>query len=239
MLSAPPELPTQLTSFVGREREVDQVRTTLLNGRLVTLTGPGGIGKTRLALEVARGSAIDFPSGVWLVQLAPIADPLLVPSVLAAELGIKEAPPKPLLETVTVALRARRLLLVLDNCEHLVQAAAEVAHTLLRACPGVRVLATSREALNIPGETVWPVPSLSLPTPDAHDAVDSEAVRLFRDRARSALPAFELNGRTVDHVAEVCRQLEGIPLAIELAAARLRVLGVDQIAARLHDRFRL
>jgi predicted ATPase/DNA-binding CsgD family transcriptional regulator len=239
LLAAAPDLPASLTSFVGRERELDLVRAMLATSRLVTLTGPGGIGKTRLALESAAGLTERFPNGVWLIQLAPIVDPVLVVPTFAAELGIAEEPARPLTNALAATLRARRLLVLLDNCEHVVQACAELVTTLLQACPGVRVLATSREPLNVAGETVWLVPALSVPAPDAPDALESDAVRLFADRARSAMGEFEVGPHSVSHVAQVCRELDGIPLAIELAAARLRVLGVDQIAARLHDRFRL
>jgi non-specific serine/threonine protein kinase len=242
-LAAPHNLPAQLTSFVGRDRELRHVGDALATSRLVSLTGPGGIGKTRLALEAGGGLVANFPNGVWLVQLGAVADPARVVSTVALDLGVREESTRPLLDTLTDALRPRRLLLVLDNCEHVIDASAALASALLGACRGLRILATSREPLAIPGETVWQVPSLSLPPADGpaglEPALASEAVRLFVERARAARPDFELTERNVGHVEEVCRQLDGIPLAIELAAARLRVLGVEQIAARLQDRFQL
>jgi non-specific serine/threonine protein kinase len=234
-----------LSSFVGREREVADVKRLLAEARLLSLIGPGGVGKTRLALEVARDPAGGelFADGAWFVGLAPLADAALVPQETATALGIREEAGRPVLETMQDALRPRRLLLVLDNCEHLVEACAHLADALLRACPLLTIVATSREALNIPGETVWPVPPLSVPGQAERWSPDGllrlEAVRLFVERARTAVPAFALNDANAVAVAEICTQLDGLPLAIELAAARVRLLGPDQIAARLGDRFRL
>jgi predicted ATPase len=238
-------VPAALSSFVGRERQVADVKRLLADTRLLTLTGPGGVGKTRLALEVARdldGGGL-VADGAWFVGLAPLADAALVPQETAAALGIREEAGRPILETLQDALRPSRLLLVLDNCEHLVDACAELADALLHACPLLTILATSREVLNIAGEAVWPVPPLLVPaqattwSPDV--LLRLEAVRLFVERARTAVPAFALSDANAAAVAEVCTRLDGLPLAIELAAARVRLLGPDQIAARLGDRFRL
>lgn len=238
--AAPPlHLPTPLTSFIGREHELADLGQALTTSRLVTLTGLGGTGKTRLALEVAGGVAGE----VAFVELAPLAEGNLVPQAVAAALGVHEQPPQPLLQTLTAALQRRRLLLVLDNCEHLVGACAALAEALLLACHDVRILATTREPLGIGGEVVWPVPPLSLPDlqvlPAPDQVVASEAVRLFVARAQAALPTFALTARNTRAVVEVCVQLDGLPLAIELAAARVRALAPAQIAARLSDRFRL
>lgn len=235
--------PLQLTSFVGREREQAELRRRLAATRLLTLTGAGGIGKTRLALEVAGALVDGHADGVWLVDLAPLADGALVPQAVASALGVRELPGRPLTEALADALRAREILLLLDNCEHLLPACAPLADRLLRACPRLRILATGREALGIAGETAWRVPSLALPESPAVASLEQlrryEAVRLFVDRARAALPCFALTERNGPAVAEVCRRLDGMPLAIELAAARVALLAVDQIAARLDDRFRL
>jgi non-specific serine/threonine protein kinase len=245
-------LPAPLTSFVGREHELDAVGRLLASKRLITLTGPGGMGKTRLALRAASDAQVAQADGVWLADLGSLADPALVPQVVAAAVGVREEPGQPLLTTLTDALRRKRLLLVLDNCEHLLDAAARCAAALLRACPGVRVLATSREALGLAGETVWTVPPLTVP-PDGRrggpggtdDALDGgalaryAAVRLFADRAVSVRPEFALSPETATAVAQICARLDGIPLAIELAAARTRVLPPRQLLERLEDRFRL
>jgi predicted ATPase/class 3 adenylate cyclase len=239
----PHNLPLQLTSFVGRERELGEVARRLGAVRLLTLTGAGGVGKTRLALQTAAGLVEAHPDGVWLVELAPLADPALVPQAVAAAVGVREEPGRPLVATLADALRPKHLLLLLDNCEHLLDAAAALAAALLRACPGVRVLATSREALGLAGEAPYRVPSLALPAPGSTPPVAAparpEAVTLFVERAAVAQPAFAVTDRTAPAVVEVCRRLDGIPLAIELAAARVRVLPVEQLLARLDDRFRL
>ncbi len=234
-----------LSSFIGREREFADVKRLLAGTRLLTLTGPGGVGKTRLAIEVSRelDSVGTFADGVWLAGLAPLADAALLPQTTAAALGVREELGRAVLETLQESLRARRLLLVLDNCEHVVEACAELADALLQFCPLLTILATSREALNVAGEAVWPVPPLSVParvdtwSPDG--LLRLEAVRLFVERARSAVPNFALTDANAAAVAEICTRLDGLPLAIELAAARVRLLGPDQIAARLGDRFRL
>jgi predicted ATPase/DNA-binding CsgD family transcriptional regulator len=240
-------LPAPLTSFVGRERELAAVRDRLGDPgvRLLTLTGPSGVGKTRLALAAARDldGGGRFADGVWFAGLAPLADAALVPQVIATTLGIREEAGRPLLEAVQESLRARRLLLVLDNCEHLVDACARGAEALLHACPLLTILATSREALNIAGETVWPVPALSVPPGTAPCSPDEllqyDAIRLFVERAGATVPAFALTDATAAAAAEICARLDGLPLAIELAAARVRLLAPEQIAARLGDRFRL
>jgi predicted ATPase/DNA-binding CsgD family transcriptional regulator len=235
-------LPAPLTSFVGREREAAEVRRLLDETRLLTLTGTGGVGKTRLALEVATRSAGQYRDGAWLVELAPVADPRRAPKAVAEVLGVREESGQPILATLLAAIRSRRLLLVLDNCEHLVEACARLADSLLRQCPQVQILATSREALRIPGETTWRVPSLGLPGHGAgqlEEVAATEAVRLFVDRAKSVQPSFALTDQNAPAMAQVCRQLDGIPLAIELASARMSALSIQQIAARLDDRFGL
>jgi predicted ATPase/class 3 adenylate cyclase len=239
-------LPPQLTTFIGREQEIAAVTGLLSNARLVTLTGPGGAGKTRLALHAAASLSEALPDGAWLVELAPVADPSLVLPTVATALSLREQPGLSLPDALTDYLQGRALLLVLDNCEHLVAACAQAVEAVLRAGARVRVLATSREALGVPGETAFRVPSLSLPASERGTAPEtvaglagSEAVRLFVDRARAALPDFALSAQNAAAVAQICRRLDGIPLALELAASRVRLLRVEQIAARLDDRFRL
>ena len=234
-MPTPPRLPVPLTSFVGRERELAEVRSLLHRTRLLTLTGPGGIGKTRLALEVARSSA-----DVAFVDLAPVPDGALVTAAIAAALGIHEQPRVPLLDLLTATLAARGALLVLDNCEHVVTACAEVANHLLRACLRVRILATSRQPLAVAGEQLWPVAPLSVDGAlESHSADTPEAVRLFAERARLVQPTFELSDHSAAVVREVCHRLDGIPLAIELAAARVRILGLQGLAARLDQHLQL
>jgi predicted ATPase/class 3 adenylate cyclase len=239
----PHNLPLQVTSFVGRERELADVRRLLGATRLLTLTGPGGTGKTRLALQAAADVLEQYPDGVWLTELGALADPELVPQAAGAAAGVREEPGRPLLATLTDALRPKRLLLVLDNCEHLLDACARLADALLRACPQVRILATSREPLGMAGEAPYRVPSLALPEPGSRPSVEAlthyEAVRLFVERATVVQPTFALTGRNAPAVAQVCARLDGIPLALELAAARVRVLPVAQLLGRLEDRFRL
>jgi non-specific serine/threonine protein kinase len=239
----PNNLPVQLTSFIGREREKAEVRGLLSSTRCLTLTGSGGSGKTRLALEVAAEALEAFPDGVWLVELAPLSDPDLVPRAVASALGVSEQPGRVLTETLADSLRGKSVLLILDNSEHLVAACAHLADALLRACPNLRILATSREALGVTGETMRRVPSLSLPDPQRLPPLDQfkqyEAVRLFVDRASASAPQFAVTRSNAPAVAQVCHRLDGIPLAIELAAARVKVLAVEQIASRLDDRFRL
>ena len=232
-------LPASLTSFVGREDALLEVKRLLAMTRLLTLTGSGGSGKTRLALEVARDLVGAYPEGVWMVELAPLLEPALVPHAVAAALGVREQPGRSVTQTLSHYLKSRNVLLVLDNCEHLVDATARLAHDLLKACSKLRVLATSREFLGVPGEAVWRVPPLSLPDVERSSSIESlmrtEAVRLFVDRARSRLPDFELKRGDAGAVARVCRKLDGIPLAIELATARMGALAVEQVAQKLED----
>lgn len=246
--SVPNNLPVQITSFVGREREMLEVKRLLGSTRLLTLTGMGGTGKTRLSLQVAADLFEQFPDGVWFVEFATLEDSALVVETVAGALDLRQEPGRPLASTLTSFLRSRRLLLILDNCEHVVVECARLAETLLRACPQVCILASSREPLGIAGETAWPLPPLSLPDhwreltagPDAIERLSQfEAVRLFVDRATMARPAFELTNDNVHTVAQICWRLDGIPLAIELAAARVRVLTVRQIVERVDDRFHL
>ena len=230
----PTNLPAPATSFVGRERDLTLVRALLADARLVTLVGPGGVGKTRLAAELAAGW--QAPDGVWLAELAGITDPAEVPAAVCAALGLR-----PAAEELTSQLAGRQLLIVLDNCEHLLDACARLAHDLLGGCPGVRILATSREPLTTPGERVYPVAPLPVPPPAVGlgEAMDSPALRLFADRAAAAVFGFGLTAENLPAVAEICRRLDGLPLAIELACARLRTLPATELAARLDDRFRL
>lgn len=216
------------------------MKRLLASSRLVTLTGAGGVGKTRLALRVATDLVPHYRDGVWLVELAPLSDASLLPDAVAQALRLRGRRGHPTAELLREHLGPRSLLLVLDNCEHLVRACAQLAQELLRACPRLRVLATSREALSLLGEATFLVPSLSLSDPTHPAALaQSEAVRLFADRAAAALPAFRLADQNVGAVLQICRRLDGVPLAIELAAARAGVLSVAEIAARLDDRFRL
>jgi predicted ATPase/DNA-binding SARP family transcriptional activator len=240
---APPaaRVPVHLTGFVGREAQIAEIGRLLSTARLLTLTGAGGSGKTRLALEaVARMRGASGPEIAW-VELAPLEDPALVPQQVARGLDLREEGRGSAVEALVRTLGAAPTLLVLDNCEHVVEACAELVDTLLRACPSLRVLATSREPLGVAGERAWLVPPLSLPAPEsAPEAIRaSEAVRLFTERAQEARPTFALTGSNLHAVVEICRRLDGLPLAIELAAARVRVLSPEQIAARLDDAFRL
>jgi non-specific serine/threonine protein kinase len=234
-------LPRQLTSLIGRDRELAELRRLVMASHLLTLTGPGGVGKTRLALRLAEVVLPDWADGVWLVELAALADPRLVPEAVAATLGIREQPGRALVQTLAERLGPKHLLLVLDSCEHLVDACAALADHLLRACPELRLLATSREPLRIPGETTWRVDPLALPPARAavEQVADTAAVRLFVERARAVMPTFGLTERTAGPVAALCRGLDGLPLALELAAARAPGLGVELLARRLDDRLRL
>jgi predicted ATPase/class 3 adenylate cyclase len=244
----PNNLPAQATSLIGREAELDEI-IKLLNSdglRLLTLTGPGGTGKTRLSLQAAAAVLDEFPQGVWLVELAPVNDPQIVVQIVANVLAARETSGRTLQDALVDLLRYKTLLLVLDNCEHLIGACARLADNLLRACPSLKILASSREALDIAGETTFRVPSLSLPPTSLKpgstfvaDVEQSEAVRLFVERTQAVSPAFRLDENNALAVAQICRRLDGIPLAIELAAARIKVLTPAQIASRLDDRFRL
>ena len=238
----PNNLPTALTSFVGREREIDDVQKALSGARLVTLTGPGGTGKTRTALEVAARALVDFADGAFFVDLSPIADPALVPSAIATVLGAKEEPGGTTLDAAKTHLAEKELLLVLDNFEQIVEAAPAVDE-ILHAAPKVKVLVTSRNVLHIPGEREFPVPPLELPDPadlpDLETLSQYEAVALFIDRARAVRPDFEVTNESAPAVAEICARLDGLPLAIELAASRVRSLSPQEILPRLEQRLAL
>ena len=223
-------LPTQLTSFVGRATQIIEISRSLADDRLVTLTGAGGAGKTRLAIEVAGQMSSNFPDGIFYADLAPITHPEVVPLTVARAFGLPDQPGRSITETLLRSVRDRRLLVVLDNCEHLLEASAELVNEVLAGCPRVTILATSREPLLVSGEVNWQVPSLSLA---------DEAVDLFTDRARRARPDFTVTDDNAEAVTEICRRLDGMPLAIELAAARVRALSLDEIVGSLHDRFRL
>jgi predicted ATPase/class 3 adenylate cyclase len=239
----PNNLPRRLTTVVGRDAEIAEARRTLAVVPLLTLTGPGGVGKTRLAEEVASQALDDFEGGIWFVELGSIADPSLVEGQIAAVLGIVDQPGQPLLTTIVDHLRGRTLLLVLDDCEHVLAVCADIADAILRSCESIRIIATSREPLGIEGEALLSVPSLSAPDPEAlldpATLTDFAAARLFVERARAAQPSFAVSAANAASIARICRRLDGIPLAIELAAARVRALPPEQIAARLDDRFRL
>ena len=261
----PNNLPIQLTSFIGREKEIEEVKNSFTKTRLLTLTGSGGCGKTRLGLQALADLVDEFPDGVWVVELAPLSDPGLVAQEVASVLGIREesgsllmgeGSPEalsgisddfPLTSKLTEYLGPKQLLLMLDNCEHLIETCATLSDTLLRSCPSLRILVASREALGIAGESTYRVPSLSLPDPknlpEGTDLVSTlatyEAIGLFIDRAVAVQPTFALTNDNATSVAQVCHRLDGIPLAIELAAARVRVLPVEQIIKRIDDRFRL
>lgn len=241
-------LPTPLTRFIGRAQQIEEVKALLSASRLLTLSGIGGCGKTRLALQVATTLQDEFANGVWLVELAPITEPTSVPQTVAAALRVADPSGHSLTEALAHFLSDQELLLVLDNCEHVTEACALLTHTLLQTSPRLKILATSREALNIAGESVWPVPSLALPDPHRSfpgglgfvaATRESEAVQLFLDRATSTCPTFRVSETNALAVAQICRRLDGIPLAIELAAARVGVLSIEQIAVRLDDRFQL
>ncbi len=236
-------LPLQLTTFVGRVAELDEIQQLLATKRLVTLTATAGVGKTRLALEVAGRTISAYDDGTWLVDLTPIHDGPLVPRAFASALRVQERPRQPLAQTLLEHLRSRQLLLVVDNCEHVIDGCAEFVDRVLRFCPNVTVLATTREPLRVSGEIVWRVPPLYVPAPDARmdfdELSETEAVRLFLDRAQLAAPDFRLSERNVASVGSICSELDGLPLAIELAAARIALMTPDQILSRLQDRFAL
>ncbi len=242
-------LPVQVTSFIGREKEIEKLKQTVLSGptRLVTVTGAGGIGKTRLALCASEELLDAFPQGVWLVELAAVTDPDLLPSAVASTLKLRESTDKPILETLVDFLQSKRALLILDNCEHLVEAVANLVDCILHASTHVTILTTSRETLGVSGEMPFLCPNMMLPALhmlkthtkiEQHAALIScEAVRLFAERSALTSPTFEITPRNAPIVAHVCRRLDGIPLAIELAAARMRMLSVEQIAERLDHAF--
>src|SRR6201991_4104571 len=223
-------LPAQLTSFIGRQAQMADVRTLLADNRLVTLTGAGGAGKTRLAIEIAARLASEFANGAWYVDLAPTAYAEVVPVVVARALGLPDQPGTSTMDTLVRFVGDRQMLIVLDNCEHLLDATASLMAELLGACPALRLLTTSREPIGVSGEVTFLVPSLSLA---------DEAIELFADRARRVRPDFGVTDDNAASVTEICRRLDGMPLAIELAAARVRALSLDEIVGSLHDRFRL
>ncbi|HLK61174.1 MAG TPA: tetratricopeptide repeat protein [Chthonomonadaceae bacterium] len=239
----PHNLPASLTSFVGRTKELAGIKARLASARLLTLLGAGGSGKTRLALQAAASVLPNYPEGVWLVELAPLSDANLLAQEVARVLQVKEQPGQSLLQTLTEAIGNRKLLLVLDNCEHLAEGCGQLSTRLLRACPHLRLLATSRSALNVAGKSDHRVPPLSLPpsgkTGTLPELEECEAVRLFVDRAMLTQPTFALTEGNASSVAAICLRLDGLPLALELAAARVRAMSVEQLAARLGDRFKL
>ncbi len=239
----PNNLPRQLTSFIRRDREMAEIKQLLSATCLLTLTGAGGSGKTRLALQVGADLLELYADGVWFVDLAGLAEPVLVPQAVASALSVHEQPGRALTETLVDSLRPKSLLLLLDNCEHLLATCAHLNDALLRACPNLRILATSREALGIAGETLYLVPTLPVPNPERlpplQNLVQYGAVQLFTERARAVLPTFRVTPQNAKPVVQICYQLDGIPLAIELAAVRVKMLAVEQIVLRLDDRFRL
>jgi predicted ATPase len=240
-------LPEHVASFIGREREIAELRQLLTQNRLVTLVGVGGVGKTQLGLRAATNATDAFSDGVWFVELAPISDAALLPNAVTQALGISAGARRSHEDALLEFLKTKQLLLVIDNCEHLVEACARLAHQLLVQCPELKILATSREAMSVPGEVTFAVPPLAVPDPASFSlapsslqtALGNESVRLFVDRARSARPAFTMTASNAPAIAEICYRLDGIPLAIELAAARTKALGPQEILSRLHDRFRL
>ena len=236
-------LPEQLNSFVGRQRELGELKELLASSRLVTLTSVGGTGKTRLSLQLAAEVVGDYPDGVWFVELAPLADEWRVPQAVASVLGVKEEAGRPVVEALIKHVQDRRMLIILDNCEHLMSACAELSKQLLQAGPHVKVLASSREHMRLAGEKNYPVPALAVPDRKQRVEVEAlakyDAVRLFVDRAVAVQPSFALSAENATAVADVCDRLDGIPLAIELAAARVRALSVERIAERLDHCFRL
>jgi len=235
-------LPASTTSFIGREKEQGDITNLLAKNRLVTLIGAGGIGKTRLSIQTASALLNDFPNGIWLVEFAALSDPALAPQIIVTTLGLIEQARRSPLNVLTDFLQRKQALLILDNCEHLIHACAQLAEALLRACPDLKILATSREALGIDGETLYLVPTLTIPDP-INATIDTlsnyEAVELFTERARSALSSFSITSENAHAIAQVCQHLDGIPLALELAAARVKLLSVEEIAVRLDDRFHL
>jgi len=236
-------LPVSLTSFIGREEESNEIALLSEKHPLVTILGAAGIGKTRLALQIAQALDGTYLDGVWLVELAPIHDPLLLPRIVSTAIGLRDEPQRPVVDMLCDYLREKRILIVLDNCEHLVEACARLADQILRTGPHVRIIASSREALDIPGEVTYHIPPLDVPESDPipswEAASEVDAIRLFLDRAATALPSFSVSTENIASIVKICRRLDGIPLAIELAAAKIKVLSVEQIEERLEDRFRL
>lgn len=236
-------LPVQSTPFIGREAELKQLHEQLRHTRVLSLLGPGGAGKTRLSLQLAAESAELFPDGVWLAELAPLQDQSLLEQTVAAVFGLKEQTRLSIQEVLTNELETKQMLIVLDNCEHLIDSCARFAAHVIQSCPGVKIVVTSREPLNIAGETIWRVSSLAMPNRDDPIAVDQllqyEAVQLFADRARSVRAGFTVTQQNAAAIVDICHRLDGIPLALELAAARAKALTVEQIAVRLEESFRL
>lgn len=236
-------LPAQMTSFIGRATEIAEIKQALDAHRLVTLTGSGGAGKSRLSLQVGMECLHQFSDGVWLAELAPVTDPTLVPQTVLSLFNLREDSRRSALEILIDHLRPKTLLLLLDNCEHLIEACAQISEALLHACPRLRILASSREPLGIDGEVAYRVPSLHAPNPANLPSLDElqkvDSIRLFIERAATAKPGFALTNHNAFSLAQICSRLDGIPLAIELAASRVKVLSPEQIAARLDDRFRL
>ena len=236
-------LPVPITSFIGREKEVEEIAKLFGKHRLVTLTGSGGVGKTRLAIQSANRLSSKFKDGVWWVELVGLNDPSLVPQEVAKVLDVRDVPNRPIIEALVEQLRSKEILLVLDNCEHLILACAQIVDGLLRGCKNVKILATSREALDLLGETTWPVPSLSLPRVGDPVSIRGlgkfESTRLFTERAEGIQPQFRLTDQNMAAVVQICQRLSGMPLGIELAAARVKMMSVDEIAKRLDDRFSL
>jgi non-specific serine/threonine protein kinase len=241
-------VPITPTTFIARAGELESVKERLRDNRLLTLSGPGGCGKTRLAIEIARQLESEFGDGVWLIDLAPLVDASLVSQAIATAVGIGEVPGRAVIDALSAALNSRHTLLILDNCEHVIDTCAQIVDRLIRSCPDVQLLATSRELLGVAGEATWRVASLSAVDPQAlagsatelaDEVIASESGRLFVDRARLVAPSFAITTQNAHAVAEVCQRLDGVPLAIELAAARLGMLGIEQIASRLDQCFRL
>jgi predicted ATPase len=236
-------LPAQLTSFIGREKEIEQITILLKTHRLVTLIGPGGVGKTRVAIKVAEEVLAEYTHGVWYVELAPIVDPDLVPQTVAAALGLRVDQGTPIIDLLIRYLGMKHFLILLDNCEHLVEACSLLVNRLLQVCSKLKFLVSSREALGVPGEAVYRMPSLTLPDLQKQQRKESlmqcEAVELFLDRARSVMPGFEITDSNASLIAQICRKLDGIPLALELAAVRLNMLTTEQLFHRLDNVFRL
>ncbi|HEY6073454.1 MAG TPA: BTAD domain-containing putative transcriptional regulator [Anaerolineales bacterium] len=240
-IESPSSIPAPLTSFIGRKDDLKEIARLLASSRLVTLTGPGGVGKTRLAIQAAHDSMGKFKDGVFWVGLAGLADPELIPQEITQSLGMPTAPNTPLMELLKTQLKSRDLLLVLDNCEHLIKASAQYIEQLLGSCPKLKVLATSIEGLGLFHETIYQVPSLPLPGAQQNISLkelrEVASIALFYVRAGNARPGFAVNEKNASSVIQICERLDGIPLAIELAAARIRVLSVEEIASRLDDRF--
>jgi predicted ATPase/DNA-binding XRE family transcriptional regulator len=236
-------LPAALTTFIGREKELDEITKLIARNRLVTLAGAGGIGKTSLSLQVGQKLLGEYSNGVWLVELAPILDPLLVPRVTATAMGLRDEPGRPVIEILAAYLREKKMLIILDNCEHLLDACARMAEKILQAAPNAQMLASSREPLGIRGEVTYRVPSLRLPDMEHLPPIASfsqyEAVGLFIDRATAVVPAFKVTKQNSSALVQICHRLDGIPLAIELAAAKVRFISMEEIDKRLGNRFRL